>query len=143
VVDVFQRALAGDGQLAVAVAAIKALTSVIENSKAATLMGLEIELSRAAGMLRRCNPTSISLSAGCELFMRCAAAAAASARVGAVLPVLSERAASVQLRHSHRLPGSRGPGAVQGVADRQGQHLRGDVLESARQDCRAGRVLHP
>jgi translation initiation factor 2B subunit (eIF-2B alpha/beta/delta family) len=70
-VDVFHRALSGDGQLAVAVAAIKALTSVIENSKATTMMGLEIELSRAADALRRCNPTSISLSAGCELFMRC------------------------------------------------------------------------
>ena len=68
----FHRALSGDGQLAVAVAAIKALTSVIENSKATTMMGLEIELSRAADALRRCNPTSISLSAGCELFMRCA-----------------------------------------------------------------------
>lgn len=74
VVGVFQRALSGDGQLAVAVAAIKALTSVIENSKASTMMGLEIELSRAAETLRRGNPTSISLSAGCELFMRCASA---------------------------------------------------------------------
>ncbi len=35
------------------------------------MMGLEIELSRAADALRRCNSTSISLSAGCELFMRC------------------------------------------------------------------------
>ena len=42
VVDVFQRSL-GKGEVAVAVAAIKALSSVIENSQAATLMGLEIE----------------------------------------------------------------------------------------------------
>ena len=79
VVGVFQRALSGDGQLAVAVAAIKALTSVIENSKASTMMGLEIELSRAAETLRRGNPTSISLSAGCELFMRCGWSCACSA----------------------------------------------------------------
>ena len=78
---VFQRALSGDGQLAVAVAAIKALTSVIENSKASTMMGLEIELSRAAETLRRGNPTSISLSAGCELFMRCGSAGARQRRV--------------------------------------------------------------
>ena len=67
---VFQSALAADNQLAVAVAAIKALTSVIALSKSETVMGLEIELSRAADVLRKCNPTSISLSAGCELFMR-------------------------------------------------------------------------
>ena len=66
----FHRALSGDGQLAVAVAAIQALTSVIANSKAATMMGLEIELSQAVEALRRCSPTSISLSAGCALFMR-------------------------------------------------------------------------
>jgi Initiation factor 2 subunit family len=68
---VFTAALAADDQTAVAVAAIKALTSVIVASKSETIMGLEIELSRAADCLRRCNPTSISLSAGCELFMRC------------------------------------------------------------------------
>ena len=68
---VFTAALAADDQLAVAVAAIKALTSVIVASKSETIMGLEIELSRASDSLRRCNPTSISLSAGCELFMRC------------------------------------------------------------------------
>jgi len=70
VVEVYTRALLADGQLAVAVAAIKALTSVIVLSKSETMMGLEIELSRAADMLRKYNPSSISLSAGVELFMR-------------------------------------------------------------------------
>ena len=85
---VFQRALSGDGQLAVAVAAIKALTSVIENSKASTMMGLEIELSRAAETLRRGNPTSISLSAGCELFMRCGLPCALQRRAASLMSLV-------------------------------------------------------
>jgi len=56
--------------MAVAVAAIRALTSVIRNSGAQTMMGLEKELKDAAAALQRCNPTSISLKAGCELFLR-------------------------------------------------------------------------
>lgn len=35
---------------------------------------MRCRLSRAADALRRCNPTSISLSAGCELFVRCVSA---------------------------------------------------------------------
>ena len=37
-----------------------------------TMMGLEKELKDAAASLQRCNPTAISLKAGCELFLRCA-----------------------------------------------------------------------
>ncbi len=114
--EVFHRALSGDGQLAVAVAAIKALTSVIENSKATTMMGLEIELSRAADALRRCNPTSISLSAGCELFMRCGCATRRS-RVPACVRFRRAAAACAQLRDAHSSAGLGGPGHVQGVAD--------------------------
>ncbi len=36
------------------------------------MMGLEKELKDAAASLQRCNPTAISLKAGCELFLRCA-----------------------------------------------------------------------
>lgn len=37
------------------------------------MMGLERELKDAAASLQRCNPTAISLKAGCELFLRWAA----------------------------------------------------------------------
>lgn len=56
--------------MAVAVAAIRALTSVVKNSSAQTMMGLEKELKDAAASLESCNPTAISLKAGCELFLR-------------------------------------------------------------------------
>lgn len=49
----------------------QALTTVIKNSTAQTMMGLERELKDAAASLQRCNPTAISLKAGCELFLRC------------------------------------------------------------------------
>ncbi|BBN00284.1 translation initiation factor eIF-2B subunit alpha [Marchantia polymorpha subsp. ruderalis] len=57
-------------ELAEAVAAIKALTCVIRRSEATTMMGLEIELKKAAETLKMWDKTSISLSAGCDLFMR-------------------------------------------------------------------------
>lgn len=41
------------------------------------MMGLERELKDAAASLQNCNPTAISLKAGCELFLRCARAGAA------------------------------------------------------------------
>lgn len=47
-------------------------SSVIKNSTAQTMMGLEKELKDAAASLQNCNPTAISLKAGCELFLRCA-----------------------------------------------------------------------
>ncbi|RMZ54930.1 hypothetical protein APUTEX25_000447 [Auxenochlorella protothecoides] len=56
--------------MAVAVAAITALTSVIRSSSASTVMGLEKELKDAANALQRCNDTAISLKAGCDLFLR-------------------------------------------------------------------------
>mmetsp|Transcript_12868 Transcript_12868/g.24481 ORF Transcript_12868/g.24481 Transcript_12868/m.24481 type:complete len:387 (-) Transcript_12868:101-1261(-) len=70
VVREYQAALRSDGDMAVAVAAIKALTFVIENSKASTMMEVEKELKSAADSLRGCQPSSISLAAACELFMR-------------------------------------------------------------------------
>lgn len=70
VVREFHEALARSSDMAVAVAAIQALTSVIRSSSATTVMGLEKELKDAASALQRCNPTAISLKAGCELFLR-------------------------------------------------------------------------
>eukprot|EP00976_Prorocentrum_cordatum_P075411 1181901-Prorocentrum_minimum.AAC.1 len=49
--------------MAVAVAAIKALTYAIANSAASTMMELEKELKAAADSLRRCNRSSITLAA--------------------------------------------------------------------------------
>lgn len=59
-----------DPDCAIAVAAIQALTTVIQNSTASTVMELQTELDNAASTLRKCNPTAISLRAGCELFLR-------------------------------------------------------------------------
>eukprot|EP00897_Mesotaenium_endlicherianum_P003407 jgi/Mesen1/3094/ME000184S02163 len=59
-----------DPDLAMAVAAIRALTGVIRRSEATTMMGLEIELKQASDALKAQHKTSISLSAGCNLFMR-------------------------------------------------------------------------
>lgn len=56
--------------LAEAVAAIMALGSSIRSSKATTMMELEIELKKASDSLKSSDTTSISLSAGCDLFMR-------------------------------------------------------------------------
>lgn len=68
------RAYANDNPThAAATVAIKILTSVIERSKASTMMGLEKEIKEAAAALRRRNPYSIPLEAGCELFLRCGA----------------------------------------------------------------------
>lgn len=70
IVKDFHDALARHPNMAVAVAAIHALTLVVKNSSAQTMMGLEKELKDAASSLERCNPTAISLKAGCELFLR-------------------------------------------------------------------------
>ncbi|XP_010273823.1 PREDICTED: translation initiation factor eIF-2B subunit alpha-like [Nelumbo nucifera] len=56
--------------LAEAVAAILALTAVIRTSEATTMMELEIELKKASDSLKSWDTTSISLTAGCDLFMR-------------------------------------------------------------------------
>ncbi|PIA43247.1 hypothetical protein AQUCO_02000584v1 [Aquilegia coerulea] len=56
--------------LAEAVAAILALASVIRSSQATTMMELEIELKKASDSLKSWDTTSISLTAGCDLFMR-------------------------------------------------------------------------
>ncbi|XP_057770630.1 uncharacterized protein LOC130990410 [Salvia miltiorrhiza] len=57
-------------ELAEAVAAIRALASVIRSSQAKTMMELEIELKKASDSLKSWDTTSISLTAGCDLFMR-------------------------------------------------------------------------
>ncbi|KAK7821796.1 translation initiation factor eif-2b subunit alpha [Quercus suber] len=56
--------------LAEAVAAIRALAAVIRASEATTMMELEIELKKASDSLKSWGKTSISLTAGCDLFMR-------------------------------------------------------------------------
>ncbi|THU55605.1 hypothetical protein C4D60_Mb11t08340 [Musa balbisiana] len=56
--------------LAEAVAAIMALVAGIRSSDATTMMELEIELKKASDALKSWDTTSISLSAGCDLFMR-------------------------------------------------------------------------
>ncbi len=53
VVAEYHEALRKSSDMAVAVAAIKALTSVIRNSEALTFMGLEKELTDAANSLLR------------------------------------------------------------------------------------------
>lgn len=70
VVREFHDLMNRSGDVAVAVAAIAALTSVIRASESSTIMGLERELREAAAALQRCNPTAISLAAGCDLFLR-------------------------------------------------------------------------
>lgn len=56
--------------LAEAVAAIRALASVIRSSEATTMMELQNELKTASDSLKAWDMTSISLTAGCDLFMR-------------------------------------------------------------------------
>ncbi|TKY61153.1 Translation initiation factor eIF-2B subunit alpha [Spatholobus suberectus] len=56
--------------LAEAVAAIRALAAVIRSSEATTMMQLEMELKKASDSLKSWDTTSISLTAGCDLFMR-------------------------------------------------------------------------
>ncbi|OIV95163.1 hypothetical protein TanjilG_21553 [Lupinus angustifolius] len=56
--------------LAEAVAAIRALASIIRSSNATTMMELEIELKKASDSLKSWDATSISLTAGCDLFLR-------------------------------------------------------------------------
>lgn len=70
VVKEFHEALARSSDMAVAVAAIHALTTVIRNSTSTTMMGLERDIKDGASSLQRYNPTAISLQTGCELFLR-------------------------------------------------------------------------
>ncbi|CAI5515601.1 unnamed protein product [Closterium sp. Naga37s-1] len=58
-----------DPTTAVAVAAVKALTAVIERSEATTVMGLEVELRRACDDLKRESSGCISLRAACDIFL--------------------------------------------------------------------------
>ena len=70
VVEDFRARVAEAPHVAIAVCAIQALTSVVRGSSSTTMMGLEKELQRAVAALKACNPASISLAAGCELFSR-------------------------------------------------------------------------
>ncbi|KAL1313414.1 hypothetical protein HN51_039972 [Arachis hypogaea] len=69
VIDVFNN-WRRQPDLAEAVAAIRALAAVIRSSQASTMMQLEIELKKASDSLKAWDTTSISLTAGCDLFMR-------------------------------------------------------------------------
>lgn len=68
VVKDFQR-YRDEPEMAVAVAAIRALAEVIKRCKATTLMGLQKELAAAAQELKTADP-AISLVSGTELFLR-------------------------------------------------------------------------
>jgi len=70
VVAEFTKFMSDSPNIAIAVAAIQALTGVVKRSKANTMMGLEIELKAAADKLKSCKKSSISLASGCELFSR-------------------------------------------------------------------------
>jgi hypothetical protein len=70
VVEDFRKRVASSPNTAIAVCAIQALTGVVRQSSSTTMMGLEIELNTAVNALKACNPASISLAAGCELFSR-------------------------------------------------------------------------
>jgi len=64
----FQRILK-DEQISPPLAAILALTEIIENSQAGTMFELVKALNDGAETLKRRNPNPISLTAGCELFI--------------------------------------------------------------------------
>ena len=68
----FFRYLAEQPDAGVAVAAVRALTAVMQRSTATTMLGLTIELRAAADELKATEgvATPISLAAGCELFLR-------------------------------------------------------------------------
>lgn len=66
----FKRWKAENPDSSIANAAIQALTKMIERSKARTIMELQIQLQNAVSQLRATDPSSISLEAGCKLFMR-------------------------------------------------------------------------
>lgn len=73
--DVFNLFTQWKEKVAIPVAAIKALTSLIEKSQCSTMMGLEIELRAAADELNKKAQDAgygslCSLAAGCELFLR-------------------------------------------------------------------------
>lgn len=68
--------LVADPDIAIQVAAIRALTHVIRCTKEKTAQGLLIELREAADFLKACDrsllrdKTPISVTAGCELLVR-------------------------------------------------------------------------
>jgi len=66
----FRRRVASNPDQSIAVSAIQVLTSVVRESSATTMMGLERELGEVVAALKQCSPSSIALAAGCELFSR-------------------------------------------------------------------------
>lgn len=72
VVTTFNEWVEQHPSIAIAVAAIQALTYVVKSSEATTLMELQLEIRQAIDMLNSSDVErrSISLSAGCELFNR-------------------------------------------------------------------------
>jgi len=69
-IQVFQKWMKTSPDIAVAVAAIQALTHVVQHCKADTMMGLQVEVVAAANTLTEQNRASISLLAACNLFNR-------------------------------------------------------------------------
>ena len=68
----FHEALGRSPDMAVAVAAIKALTNVVTHSQAQTMMGLEKDLKDAAASLMRCAPQQTAVT--CRLLISAAVA---------------------------------------------------------------------
>jgi len=59
-----------DAHFVIAVHAIRALLHVIENSRASTMMELELELKCASDELKKFAKSSIELTSGCDLYLR-------------------------------------------------------------------------
>lgn len=67
----YESALGDESDCAVAVAAINALTAMIQRSESATMMGLERELKQVTEAIKARHPSNaIPTSAACELFLR-------------------------------------------------------------------------
>lgn len=69
VISEFHSILTRSTDIAVAVAAVKVLTGLIERSSSTTIMELHEELSEAATSLQRGKPSDISLKTACDLFL--------------------------------------------------------------------------
>merc|ERR1711971_159556 len=67
-VKVFRARLEKEPSIAIAVAAIQALTTIVRDSTMDTIHGLQIEIREARDALTQQVPASISLKAGCDLF---------------------------------------------------------------------------
>lgn len=71
VVEIYKNILKTNRDVVVSVAVVETLTVVVKESKASTIMGLEVELKAAADELRRHSAqNAITMTAACELFNR-------------------------------------------------------------------------